>query len=134
MIGLLLITHGGLGDALVQCAGHILGQPPPRLAQLGVDAADKPAELLPRARRLLREVDAGAGVLLLADVCAATPANIARQLLEPGRVEGLVGVNLPMLLRALTYREQDLATLMQRAAAGGRDGILSLREACDAPR
>ena len=81
---------------------------------------------------MLRLVDSGDGVLLLTDICGATPANLARQLLVPGRVEGLAGVSLPMLLRALTYRDKDMATLLAKAVAGGRDGVLSLQERCDA--
>jgi PTS system ascorbate-specific IIA component len=48
------------------------------------------------------------------------------KLLEPGRIEGVAGVNLPMLLRALTYRDKDMDTLVTRAVAGGRDGVLNM--------
>jgi PTS system ascorbate-specific IIA component len=50
------------------------------------------------------------------------------KLLEPGRIEGLAGVNLPMLLRALTYRDKDMATLLAKSASGGRDGVLNMRD------
>ena len=132
MIGLFLITHGSLGESLVQCASHVLGKRPPQLAQLGLCGQDSPTDSLPLARDMLRLVDSGDGVLLLTDICGATPANLARQLLVPGRVEGLAGVSLPMLLRALTYRDKDMATLRAKAVAGGRDGVLSLQERCDA--
>lgn len=133
MIGLFLITHGSLGESLVQCASHVLGKRPPQLAQLGLCGQDNPADSLPLARDMLRLVDSGDGVLLLTDIYGATPANIAQQLLEPGRVEGVAGVSLPMLLRALTYRDKDMATLVSRTVAGGRDGVLPMQEAKDAP-
>ena len=127
MIGLLLITHGGLGEALVQCACHVFNQRPPQFMQLGLASQDDPALALPLARDLLALVDSGDGVLVLTDIFGATPANVAMQLLEPGRIEGLAGVNLPMLLRALNYRQQDMTSLLTKAAGGGREGVVSLR-------
>jgi PTS system ascorbate-specific IIA component len=72
-------------------------------------------------------VDSGEGVLLLTDVFGATPSNIAGKLISPGRIEAIAGVNLPMLLRALTYRDKDMQTLITRAVSGGRDGVLYLK-------
>ena len=126
MIGILLITHGSFGEALVQNACHVLNKRPTLLNQLGVSAQDDPLDLLPLARDLVRIVDGGQGVLVLTDIYGATPANLALKLLEPGRVEGLTGVNLPMLLRALTYRDKGMDTLLTRARDGGRDGIFNM--------
>jgi len=126
MIGILLITHGSYGEALVQNACHVLNKRPPQLNQLGLSAQDDPLDLLPLARQMLHLVDDGDGVLLLSDIFGATPSNLALKLLEPGRVEGLTGVNLPMLLRALNYRDKGMATLLVRARDGGRDGILNM--------
>ena len=128
MIGILLITHGSYGEALVQNACHVLNKRPPLLNQLGMSAQDDPLDMLPLARQMLQLVDGGSGVLLLSDVYGASPANLALKLLEPGRIEGLTGANLPMLLRALTYRDKDLQTALIRARDGGRDGILNLLE------
>ena len=126
MIGILLITHGSYGEALVQNACHVLNKRPPQLNQLGLYAQDDPLDLLPLARQMLHLVDDGDGVLLMTDIFGATPSNLALKLLEPGRVEGLTGVNLPMLLRALNYRDKGMATLLVRARDGGRDGILNM--------
>jgi len=126
MIGILLITHGSYGEALVQNACHVLNKRPPQLNQLGLSAQDDPLDLLPLARQMLHLVDDGDGVLLMTDIFGATPSNLALKLLEPGRVEGLTGVNLPMLLRALNYRDKGMATLLVRARDGGRDGILNM--------
>mgnify|MGYP003556155559 CR=1 FL=1 len=132
MIGLFLITHSSFGESLIQCACHVLNQRPPQIAQLGVAAQDDPLDALPLAREMLALVDKGEGVLILTDIFGATPANIALKLLESGRIEGVAGVNLPMLLRALTYREKDLDTLVAKTVAGGRDGVLQTRGARDA--
>ncbi len=126
MIGILLITHGSYGEALVQNACHVLNRRPPQLNQLGLSAQDDPLDLLPLACQMLHLVDDGDGVLLMTDIFGATPSNLALKLLEPGRVEGLTGVNLPMLLRALNYRDKGMATLLVRARDGGRDGILNM--------
>ncbi len=126
MIGIFLITHTTYGESLIQCACHVLNKRPPQIAQLGVAAQDDPLDALPLAREMLKWVDTGKGVLIMTDIYGATPSNIAMKLLEPGRIEGLTGVNLPMLLRALTYRDKDMETLLTRAAAGGRDGVLNM--------
>ena len=127
MIGILLITHGTLGESLIQCVSHVLNKRPAQIVQLGVSGQDDPLDLLPTARQMLQWVDSGDGVLVLTDIFGATPSNVAAKLLEPGRVEGLAGVNLPMLLRALTYRERDMNTLIQRAISGGCDGVLHIK-------
>jgi PTS system mannose-specific IIA component len=128
MIGILLITHGSFGEALVQNACHVLNKRPVQVNQLGVSAQDDPLDLLPLALQMLELVDNGDGVLILTDIFGASPANLAIKLLDPGRVEGLTGVNLPMLLRALTYREKGMEILLQRARDGGRDGVFNMLE------
>ena len=128
MIGILLITHGSFGEALVQNACHVLNKRPVHVNQLGVSAQDDPLDLLPLALQMLDLVDNGDGVLILTDIFGASPANLAIKLLDPGRVEGLTGVNLPMLLRALTYREKGMEILLQRARDGGREGVFNMLE------
>lgn len=126
MIGILLITHDTLGEALLQCACHVLNKRPEQLLQLGVAAGDDPNDLLPLARQMLKLVDAGEGVLVLTDIYGASPSNLAAKLLLPGTFEGLAGVNLPMLLRAIGYRDKGMETLLARATGGGRDGVLNM--------
>jgi PTS system ascorbate-specific IIA component len=133
MIGLFLITHSSYGESLIQCACHVLNARPVQMAQLGVSGQDDPLDLLPLARQWISVVDSGEGVLLLTDVFGATPSNLAFKLCEPGRVEAVAGVNLPMLLRTLTYREREtLPGLVNRAVSGGRDGVMAIRTTRDA--
>lgn len=126
MIGLLIVAHGTLGESLIHCASHVVGKRPLYLRQLGVTIHDDPDAILPQGRDLIRFVDQGDGVLVMTDIFGATPSNIACKLLESGRVEGISGVNLPMLIRALTYRDRSMAELIEKAVAGGTEGIIQM--------
>ena len=126
MIGIFLLTHATYGESLIQCACHVLNKRPPQIVQLGMAAQDDPLDALPLAREMLTLVNSGRGAVILTDIYGATPSNLAMKLLEPGRVEGIAGVNLPMLLRAIAYRDKDMETLLTRAVSGGRDGVLNM--------
>jgi PTS system mannose-specific IIA component len=123
MIGILLVSHGAFGESLIHCASHVLGKRPLYVRQLGVTVHDDPEEILPTAEDLIRFLDQGQGVLVMTDIYGATPSNIATKLLKPGRVEGIAGVNLPMLIRALTYREEPLEAVVAKALSGGTEGV-----------
>jgi PTS system ascorbate-specific IIA component len=126
VIGILIIAHGTLGESLIHCASHVLNKRPPRMKQLGVTAQDDPLLLLPQARALVKDLDDGSGVIILSDIYGGSPSNIAAKLLVPGRVEGVAGVNLPMLIRVLTYRDRALSTLLTKAVSGGCEGVVRI--------
>ena len=126
MIGILIVTHGNLGDALISGAAHVLGKPLERVRALPVNVHDNPDTLLDSARSLAHEVDAGRGVLLLSDICGGTPCNVVTRLVAPGRIEAVSGVSLPMLVRVLTYRDRSLAQVVEKALSGGTEGVLRL--------
>lgn len=126
MIGILIVAHGTLGESLIETASHVLGQRPPHLASFGVAIQDDPEQMLARAQGLVRRLDQGAGVLILADICGATPCNVARKLTAADSVACVAGVNLPMLVRALTYRNEPLATVVEKALSGGREGVMNM--------
>jgi len=127
MIALLIVAHGNLGDSLIQCATYVLGKRPEALENLDLSACKDPAEMLARAQSRLDEVDRGDGVLILTDVYGATPCNTVCKILNTRQVEAIAGVNLPMLLKALTYRDQDMSTLLDKAVSGGQAGIFQVR-------
>ena len=131
MIGLLIVAHGTLGESLIHCASHVMGKRPLYLRQLGVTMHDDPDAILPQGRDLIRFLDQGDGVLVMTDIFGATPANIACRLLEPGRVEGVSGVNLPMLVKALTYRELPMQTLIEKTLSGAKEGVIFMP--CSSP-
>lgn len=131
MIGILIIAHGSLGESLIHCASHVMGTRPPLLRQLGVDTHDDPVSILPQAQQMVKELDQGQGVLVLSDMYGATPCNLVARLVVPDNVEGVSGVNLPMLVRVLTYRNSSLKILVEKALSGGREGVVHFtEEAC----
>ena len=126
MIGILIVSHGAFGESLIHSASHVLGKRPLYVRQVGITVHDDPDALIPVAEDHIRFIDRGAGVLVLTDIYGATPSNVASRVLKPGRVEGLAGVNLPMLIRALTYREEPLETVMAKALSGGTEGVIRM--------
>lgn len=124
MVGILLVTHYGLGESLAECAAHVLGRPLPQLRYLPVYRQDDPDLVLERARALISEIDSGKGVVVLSDIYGGTPSNIAYRLIEPGRVEAVAGVNLPMLVRTLNYSHEALEVVVGKAVTGGLEGVM----------
>ena len=134
MIGVFLVTHGNIGESLLASASQILGGMPPMVATLGVSRNDDPEDLTLRAQELLDSLDQGDGVLVLTDIFGATPGNVISRLLDDGRIEGVSGLSLPMLLRVLTSRNGSLAGAVQRALSGGSEGLVHMNSdrCCDA--
>ena len=108
MVGILIVAHGAFGEALIHCASHVLGKRPLRVRQVGITVHDDPDSIL----------------LVLTDMIGATPSNIAARLTVSGKVEVVGGVNLPMLVRVLTYRTQPLGAVVGKAVSGGREGVM----------
>ena len=128
MIGMLILAHGTLGESLIHCASHVLGSRPPHLRQIGVTVHDDPSAILPLAKELARQLDHGDGVLVFSDILGATPCNIASRLLEPGKIEVVTGISLPMLIRALSYRSEPLEAVVKKALSGGCEGVVRITE------
>jgi PTS system ascorbate-specific IIA component len=128
MIGILIVTHGEIGTALLASASQILGNAQDQVATLSVWRQDDPDDLVLRARELLERIDDGDGVVVLTDIFGATPGNGVSRLLEDGHIEGVSGVSLPMLLRVLTGRRKQgsLAAAVQRAKSGGAEGVVHM--------
>jgi PTS system mannose-specific IIA component len=128
MIGILIVAHGTLGDSLIQCATHVMGTRPQQLEQFGIQTQDDPGQMLPQMQAMVEQLNDGDGVLILSDIYGATPCNIVSKLLQPNKVLGVAGVNLPMLVRALTYRNGDLNALAEKALSGGQEGVINFTE------
>ena len=130
MIGVLIVTHGEIGRSLLDSAAQILGNAQDQAATLSVWRQDDPDDLVLRAQELLERIDAGDGVLVLTDIFGATPGNVVSRLLDDGRIEGVSGVSLPMLLRVLTGRngssKDALSAAVQRALSGGAEGVVHM--------
>ena len=126
MIGVLIVTHGEIGTALLHSAAQILDSDLKQVATLSVWRQDDPDDLVLRARELLEGLDSGDGVLVMTDIFGATPGNVVSRLLEDGRIEGVSGASLPMLLRVLTGRNGSLSAAVKRALTGGAEGVVHM--------
>lgn len=122
-VGVLLITHPGIGTAMLHSARRIIENCPLEVMcqDVPVDAnLDRIGEV---TDKLIEQLDQGSGVLILTDLFGATPNNIARHFSEKGRVAVLAGLNLPMLVRVFNYPDAGLKTLCDTAVAGGARGV-----------
>lgn len=124
---LVLIAHDPLASALRSAAMHILPAAAHDLVAVDVNASLTLEANRRLARSALQSVNKSHGILLLADIVGATPCNIASWLVRDlAHVRLLAGVNLAMLLRALTYRNEPLDVLLERAREGGATGVVVL--------
>jgi PTS system ascorbate-specific IIA component len=123
----LIIAHTPLADALRQCALHVFPEAAAEIAAVDVRPDARPEQTLALARAALMQLP-GEQALILTDIVGATPCNVALRLADGEHVRLIAGANLPMLLRALTYRNKPLAEQAARAAAGGVQGIMPVGE------
>lgn len=124
-VGILIITHEGIGHALLAVASRLLHPLPLRVEALEVPFDGDPDALLPLASAALRRVDGGDGVLVLTDLYGATPSNLAAKVARLGTpVRRVSALSLPMLLRVMNYADLQLDELPAVAAAGARNGVL----------
>ena len=98
MIGLVLVTHGRLAAEFVTAMEHVVG-PQQAIEAICIGPDDDMEARRADIARAVKGVDTGAGVILLTDLFGGTPSNLAISLMEPGRIEVIAGVNLPMLIR-----------------------------------
>jgi mannose PTS system EIIA component len=129
MNAILLIAHAPLANALRQCALHVFPECGPCVMAIDVQPNLSPEETLGTARIALDQLSRQAhvkGVLVLADIFGATPSNVAQKLVDGVNSRLITGVNLPMLLRAVSYRHESLDTLVSRAVIGGTQGVMQV--------
>ena len=124
-VGILLITHEGIGNALLAVTTRLLRTLPLACEAFEVPFDGDPDTLLPQASAALRRVDGGHGVLVLTDLYGATPSNLAARLSRLGTpVRRVSALSLPMLLRVMNYADLELSELPAVAAAGSRNGVI----------
>jgi len=122
MIGMVLVTHGRLATEFVAALEHVVG-PQAQIAAVCIGPEDDMEQRRQDILRSIAEVDSGDGAVLLTDMFGGTPSNLALTFLGDG-VEVITGVNLPMLVRAFTYRSRGMDTMIKKAISGGCDGVL----------
>ena len=129
MPSLIIIAHAPLASAMKLAAAHCFPELAQRVQTLDVPAHLPCEDLEAQARVLLanaQHLDARGEVLILTDVFGATPCNTVQRLADGQQVKVLTGVNVPMLWRLLNYADEPLDALVNRALAGGTQGIMQI--------
>ena len=125
-VGLLLLSHDGIGSAIFATASQMIVHCPLNTKLLAVPQDCNPEEMIKRATLLMEELDTGDGVLILSDLYGSTPCNIALACTFGNKVMAVAGLNLPMLIRVMNYPQLNLAELTIKALSGGKDGVVEL--------
>lgn len=123
-VGLLIVSHGKLGEYLLETAARMLGVCPLATATLSMSFDCDTEAMYARTTQLMGELDSGGGVLILTDMYGSTPSNIVGRLQGHYKIQIVSGVNLPMLIRVLNYPRLNLEELAHKAQSGGRDGVV----------
>jgi len=108
MIGIVIVTHSQLGDALIGAAEFIIGRRPEAIESISIDLSENAEKLRAKISQGIRKVQSQAGVLILTDMFGGTPSNLSYSFLEEGRIEVLSGVNLPILVQAVNLRQKEI--------------------------
>jgi len=124
MVGILLLTHAPLGQAFISAATHVFRTRPERLDAVDVSADQDTGEVERLAKKAIAGLDDGSGVLVITDVMGGTPSNCTLGLCNVDNVAVIAGISLPMLLRAITYRQDTLDVVVEMALAGGQGGAV----------
>ena len=124
MIGILIVSHRQLGDALIDCAEFILDERPEALAAVSIDLRENAADLRTKIEKGIKQVDQDKGILILTDMFGGTPSNLSYSFLEEGHIEVISGVNLPILIKAVGLRKnKELPALAQALETFGKKSI-----------
>lgn len=127
-VGLLLITHNGIGNSLIKTAVSIIGHSPLDVEIMSVPLNCSPERQNTKGIQLAEKVDSGDGVLIITDLYGATPGNIGRSICKARLANKeksvlLSGINLAMLVTILNYPHLDLNAMAKKAIKGGQKGI-----------
>ena len=122
-VGIVIVTHGRSGECLVEEAVFVLGRKLKDVFFLAIEQSEDISASIARINSLIENADTGEGVLVLADLMGASPANLVSRALDDYHAVLVSGINLGMLIRVCNYRHQTLEQLVQSAVKGGRDAV-----------
>lgn len=108
MVGIVIVTHGQLGKALVDTAEIIFGSTPESVISASINLTENVEQLRKKINSAIKSVDSNKGILILTDMFGGTPSNLSYSFLEEGRIEVISGVNLPVLLKAINLRKKNM--------------------------
>ena len=124
MIGIVIVTHSQLGDALINASEFILGNKPENVVSVSIDLSENAVDLRKKIAESIKKVNEQEGIIILTDMFGGTPSNLSYSFLEEGRIEVLSGVNLPILVKAVNDRgKMQLAQLAVNLENSGRKSI-----------
>ncbi|MEE4261488.1 MAG: PTS fructose transporter subunit IIA [Desulfobacteraceae bacterium] len=124
MIGIVIVTHSQLGDALIGAAEFIIGSRPESIESVSIDLSENAEKLRGKIDRGIKKVMGQEGVIILTDMFGGTPSNLSYSFLEEGHIEVLSGVNLPILIQAINRRKKmELDQLAADLEAFGKKSI-----------
>jgi len=123
--GIFIIAHAPLASALRQCVLHVFPDASSSIAVLDVQP-NMPADESLAAARMALALLKTERTLILTDMFGATPCNVAQKLVDGVNSRLVAGVSLPMLMRAVTYRNESMDALVARALAGGTQGVMQV--------
>lgn len=126
MVTLIVMAHLEIANSMVSCAEHILAKRVANLHIIPIKKTENVEHILNRVQLFVNKLSDDRQILLLTDLFGATPSNIASRLIKPGHIEMITGLNMPMLLRAISYATHDLHVCIEKAIEGGKNGIVYL--------
>ena len=112
MIGILLVTHGEIGKSLIDCAAHILDDYPNSVELISINSNNNLSNYSNIISQKIEGLDMGNGVLIMTDIYGATPCNLLNKFIIKNKIEVVTGVNLPMLIKAVYDRKDNLSLLV----------------------
>ncbi len=124
MTGILVVTHANLASTLIETLEFIMGKEQENLLPISIDIKEDTDKLRKKIKQGISRVMSDNGVLIFTDMFGGTPSNLAYSFLEEGKVEVISGVNLPLLLKAVTARKKmDMETLTTSLVEHGKRSI-----------
>jgi mannose PTS system EIIA component len=124
MIGILVVTHANLGDALIETAELIIGESLDNIGFVSINITENPESLRKKIKKGIGKVKTDNGVLILTDMFGGTPSNLSYSFLEEGHIEVISGINLPILLKAINSRtKMDMEKLTSALIEHGKRSI-----------
>ena len=126
MIGILLVTHGQIGRSLIDCSSNILGKSINFLECIPVDPKSDLQECEKFIENEIKNLDTGSGVLILTDIYGATPCNILKKYTSQNSIEVITGLNLPMLVQAITNRDGSLSQTVRKCMQSAQESIIKM--------
>lgn len=132
MAGILIVAHTPLASAMLEFVEHIYGDVPENIFAVNVPAHEDVKLTLNKLQNLVDGLEGVEEVLVITDIMGATPSNVASRLVNNfnslKQIQVITGVNLPMLLRAITHRHEPLTQIIEKALQGGQQGIMKIRD------